>query len=400
MTTNTFENINQIHEIQFLTDSTGYLLDENGVLFHFSGNETHQVSTPSNIKISNFHFITETEGAIIGHNNSKIIKQSSFFNFDLSLLLILLMFLVFTIKLKRVKTNVLPKFIITSLVFIGIISACNSDWKKYVEQDPDSPFTMIIKSPSLGTGFHNFGGNIGQKSYFAKTTNAGQNWSEYEISTNFNLTSILSIGNNYFIGTYADKNHSDGDLWIYGNDSSFFKFLGQNNLENPYYFSANRGINNMKYYEKDSSLILFGGELISKFTKNQNSSTEGNITLLKANLFADYKIIDVPGKVVVNSYSRTLDNGIFITTLDRKLMHTNGKKWDVININGHNNFKSIEFIPETSIGYALTSTGLVFQTEDDGANWDELDISGIEKIKIFSRYLIMVKGNQAIRQNR
>lgn len=398
METNTFENINHIHEIQFLTDSTGYLLDENGILFHFLGNGIQEISTPSNIHISNFHFITETEGAIIGHNTSKIIKQSSFFN--LGFLMLFLLILIFLKKLlKLFKLNILSQLLNVSLIFVGIVIACSNGWQKYVEQDPDSPFTKIITKSSLGKGFHNFGGNTGQTSYFAKTTNSGDSWAEFEIPTNFNLTSILSIGNNYFIGTFADESHSDGDLWIYGNDSSYFNFLKQNDLDDPYFFSANRGISGMKYYDKDSTLILFGGELISKFPKNQNSSTEGNITKLKSNLFTNYKIIDVIGKVIVESYSRLPNNEVFITTKGGKLMQTDGKKWNEIKIENHKYFKSIEFIPETSIGFALNSNGLVFQTEDSGTSWEKVNISGIEKLRIFNSSIIMIKGNQVIRQN-
>lgn len=398
METNIFENISHINEIQFLTDSTGYLLDENGILFHFSGNETQKISTPSNIHISNFHFITETEGAIIGHNNSKNIKQSSFFHIGF-LILFLLLFIFIKKLLKHFKVNFFSQFLIVSLVFVGIVSACSNDWKKYVEQDPDSPFTKIITKSRLGTGFHNFGGNSGQISYFAKTTNSGKDWDKFKVPTNFNLTSILSIGDNYFVGTFADESHSDGDLWIYGNDSSYFNFLKQNDLNDPYFFSANRGISGMKYYDKDSTLILFGGELITKFPKNQNSSTEGNITELKSDLFANYKIIDIPGEVIVKSYSRLSNNEVYITTKNGELMKTNGKKWNDINIENHKNFKAIEFIPETLIGFTLTSNGLVYQTEDGGINWEEINTSGIEKLRVFNRSIIMIKENQVIRHN-
>lgn len=399
METSTFENINSIQKVQFLTDTTGYLLDNNGELSSFVGNKTELINTPENINISNFHFITESQGAIIGHSTKKI-QEASMFEISAILIVSLLIFAI----IRKVSKKFYPKKFLSisffAFLLISFTVSCNNDWKEFVEQDPNSSFTTIIKKVLLGNGFHNFGGNTGQKSFFSKTTNAGIDWSSQELPTNFDLTSIISIGKNYFVGSFADKDHSDGDLWIFGNDSTYCKLLARNKNNDPYFFSANRGINGLKYYKKDSTLIIYGGEVISKFPKNQNSATEGNITELKADIFSDYRIIDVPENVVVNSYAKMNNRNVYITLENDKLLQTDGKKWNEITINNQTEFKQVEFIPETEIGYTLSVEGIVYKTINNGNDWNRIDISGIEKMELFESTIIFIKKNMIIKQKK
>lgn len=396
METYTFENINSINKVQFLTDTTGYLLDNNGELSSFIGNKTKIINTPENINISNFHFITESQGAIIGHSTQKI-QESSMFGISAVLIVSLLLFAIIR---KVTKNFFLKRFLsISFLVFllIGFTVSCNSDWEKFIEQDPNSPFTTIIKKLSLSKGFHNYKGNIGQKTFFSETKNTGVNWKSQELPTNFDLTSIVSIGKNYFVGSLADKEHSDGDLWIFGNDGTYCKRLASNNTD-PFFFKANRGINGLKYYKEDSTLILYGGEVASKFPKNQNSSTAGNITELKADLFSDYKIIDVPEDVFVNSYAKLNNKNVYITLENNKLLQTDGTKWNEITVDNQTEFKQVEFIPKTEIGYTLSIEGIIYKTINNGKDWNKIDIAGIEKIVLFENSIIFIKKNMIIKQ--
>ena len=398
MRTYTFENINSIQKVQFLTDTTGYILDNNGDLSHFSGNYTEKINTPDHINISNFHFITEREGAIIGHS-TKNTQEASMLGISTILIVTLLLFAIVKKISKKYYSKRFIRISLLAFLLIGFTISCNNDWEKNKEQDPGSPFTTIIKTLYLSTGYHNFGGNAGQDTYISITTDKGVDWETFDVPTNFDLTSIVAIGKNYFVGTYADKSHCDGDVWIFGNDSTYSKRLAINKNEDPYYLSTNRGINGLKFYKEDSSLILYGGELIFTFPKDERSSTEGNVIEFKVDLTPDYKIIDVPEEVVINSYAKLNNGDVYITLENTKLLQTDGKKWNEIIIDNQAEFKQVEFIPKTKIGYTLSVKGMVYKTLNNGNNWTKTNIKDIEKMNLFENAIIFTKENTVLKLN-
>ena len=95
--------------------------------------------------------------------------------------------------------------------------------------------------------------------------------------------------------------HGDGDVYIFGNDSSFSKKLAKNTFKNPLSIYINRGVKGFFVDPTDSFLCVFGSDTEPNFPKNQISSTPGNITILSTAIKPTFQVIDTPGKIMVCS---------------------------------------------------------------------------------------------------
>jgi len=105
------------------------------------------------------------------------------------------------------------------------------------------------------------------------TKDGGKTWDTHEIGTNFHLTSITAIGKNYFVGSFANFNtsrnipyHGDGDVYIFGNDTTLCPKLKNNtNLNAPYIFDVQWGVNGFHHDTKNKILYIFGSETAVQF---------------------------------------------------------------------------------------------------------------------------------------
>ena len=88
MKTFTLKGIQHIQEFQFLTDSSGFVLDKAGHLYRFKGNTTEPVATPPSFTVSQFHLVDEAYGAAIGHSRPVLVPKGALGSTGLGLLLI------------------------------------------------------------------------------------------------------------------------------------------------------------------------------------------------------------------------------------------------------------------------------------------------------------------------
>ncbi|MBB6611204.1 hypothetical protein H7F15_09160 [Pontibacter sp. Tf4] len=419
MKTLTFSHIQQIQDFQFITDSSGVLLDDKGQLYKFKGGETELIKTPENFHISHFHFINENQGAIVG---SSVVpehtpKEGTLGSYSLLLLPILLLLWLGTKALRTGKTTIASAVLL--FIVSGLVISCSGNWQSYKSPDPGSRFSTIITSNQLRRAtFHAYPVNKENKSFISITHNQGQNWTTHQLPTHFYPTAIAAVGNNFIVGTYANQTegniplHADGDLYFYGNDSTYNKRFASNNTTNPYTIAVNRGVNGIRYFEEDSVLFVFGSERMPTFPKNEVSSTNGNIYQIHTSLLPDYKIIDVPDTVFVTSLSIsknglwvTLDNKttsitdgkqVYIKLDSKKLLHFRNGTWADISIKNLTSFRQVEFIRGTARGYVLSEDGEVFETLNNGTDWQTTGISGISYMRLYKNTMVLCKGGNQL----
>ena len=243
MNTFNLSQAGEIQEYQFLTDSSGIILNSKGELYSFQGSNLKQINTPSDLKITTFHFINQKHGAIIGEKGliEKNIQKGSFVG-DGSMLLTIFICLLFARKF--LKHTLIRKTILNLLLLIvcgSLLLACSQKWQQYRYSDPQSSGVTYITSNQLHrvtphtSSPHTYFSNKGLSTYCAITENAGDKWNVNAIPTNFHLSALTAVGGNYLIGTFANENtskevpyHGDGDLYIIGNDSSYNKLFNKN----------------------------------------------------------------------------------------------------------------------------------------------------------------------------
>lgn len=419
MKTLTFSQIQQIQDFQFITDSSGVLLNDKGQLYKFQGEETELIKTPEDFRISHFHFIDENHGAIVGSGvvPEQTLKESTMGGYSLLLLPLLLLLWLGTKALRTGKATIASAVLL--FIVSGLVISCSSNWQSYKSPDPGSRFSTIITSNQLRRAtFHAYPVNKGNRSFISITLNQGQNWTTHQLPTHFYPTALTALGNNFIVGTYANQTegniplHADGDLYIYGNDSTYNKRLDSNNMTNPFTIAVNRGVNGIRYFEEDSLLFVFGSERMPTFPKNEVSSTNGNIYQIHANLLPNYKIIDVPDTAFVTSLSRsknglwvTLDDKktsiadgkqVYIKLVSRKLLHFRNGTWAEISIKNLNSFRQVEFISGTARGYVLSEAGEVFETLNNGTDWQTTGISGISYMRLYKNNMVLCKGGNQL----
>lgn len=425
MKTFKLNQIEQIKEFQFLSDTSGIVLDSNGQLYRFDGDSVQPIRTPDKFKISHFHFISESYGAIVGNGGvlEKEVQQNASLG-DTGLLLTFSIIMLFLGSSLRKRGRAAIAWVLFILATSGITISCSSSWQMYKSQDPTSEHATLITRNQLKKAInHTYVGNKGQTAFIGITRNKGKDWSIHKVPTNFHVTATTAIGQNFFVGTYANKNegsipiHGDGDIWIYGNDSTYSKQLSNNSSESPYMMAAQRGIEGLKYYPSDSLLFIFGTETERTFPKNELSATNGNIYQVHASLKPNYKIIDIPDTVSVQSLAKSSSGDIWVTLDDKKLRVVKGRTmydnmdakkllrfqngdWSEVSVNNVNSFKQVEFIPGTETGYIISEKGEVYETLNEGNDWQKLGVDGVEKVSLFANSVVFLKKNVLVLHTR
>jgi hypothetical protein len=411
MKTFTLAALHHIRDFQFLTDSSGLALDGDGRLYQFAGNKTTLVATPAGFRISHLHFITLEYGAIVGNarDGQPTPAQGSLGGLGALLTLGLLLF-----SLGRKRRIQALTLALASLAGAGVFS-CSSAWQAYRQADPNSPVTTHITRTRLGpSAYHYYLPNKKQTAFIAITRNHGLAWETHQIPTSFYTTALTAIGRNFLVGTYANAEegslalHGDGDVWFYGNDTTYTKALAHNTPQHPYKLSVSRGINGFAYAAADSLLLVFGSDRMPTFPPNELSATDGNIYALPASLQPRATLLDTPDTVAVHSLARSGTGELWATLENRKARVAHGRlfyvplptkallrlrhgRWQAVPVEGFGSFEQVAFLPGTPTGYLLTATGDVLITQNDGDTWHRTNLSGIRQLRPFGSVLTLLR---------
>ncbi|MGI4759961.1 MAG: hypothetical protein ACRYF0_04605 [Janthinobacterium lividum] len=411
MKTFTLAALHHIRDFQFLTDSSGLALDEDGQLYQFVGDKTTLVATPASFRISHLHFLTPEYGAVVGNavDGQPTPAQGSLGSWGSLLTLGLLL-----LALRRKRPRRSLALGLASLAGAGIFS-CSTAWQAYRQADPDSPVTTFITRTRLAPGnYHYYLPNKNQTAFIAITHNHGLVWETHQIPTNFYTTALTAIGQNFLVGTHANAEegplalHGDGDIWLYGTDTTFTKALAHNMPQHPYRLSVSRGINGFAYSADTSQLLVFGTDRMPTLPANELSATAGNIYALPASLQPPAKLVEVPDTVAVHSLAQAGTGELWATLENRKPRVAHGRlfyvplptkallrlrygRWQAVPAAGFSSFEQVVFLPGTHMGYLLTATGEVLVTQNDGDIWQRRDLGGIRRLRPFGSALALLR---------
>ena len=419
MKTFSFPHLPPLRDFQFLTDSSGFVLTQTGQLYRFVGQKTELVETPGTFTISHFHFLDQTHGAIIGNARPRAapLQKSALGAAGLPLLVLLYM----VWRSYRRTRNARQLLTVAGYLLLGggLVFSCSPAWLRYRTSDPTSPHASFLTYPPLHQkNFHSYVANKGQTSFIARMHNQGRTWETQQVPTNFYLTALTAIGHNFLVGTYANEQagaiplHGDGDVYIYGTDSILTKELAANSLQHPYGLSISRGIKGFFISSRDSTLFIFGSDRMPSLPSTAASATPGNIYALSTTLRPNVRLIDVPDTVDVLSLSQSGTGELWVTLADRKphLSHGNlgyvalptkkllrftAGRWQAGPYPA-TSFQQIAFIPETSVGYALTEQGDIFETRTNGDEWQQLPVSGAHTMHPWQSAITWLKGENQL----
>lgn len=419
MKTYTFDTIQQIQDFKFLTDSSGVLLDKTGKLYAFTGNQLQPIQTPPGFTVSHFHFSQDGRGAVVGNNTA---PGYTIYQGALSTPWLLLFFLAAFLLRNQLVPPTRRCFAAVLCLAVGssLLTSCGGHFQQYLTADPTSRFTTWISSNQLGRGgAHYYVGNKKQQAFIALTSTHGQTWTTHRLPTNFYVTALAALGENFLVGTYANDQegvvpiHGDGDLWLYGNEATYAPRLADNTPQKPYEISLRRGVNGFAVYPADSLVFAFGSETMPVFPKSEISVTQGNIYALPTSLQPPFRIIDVPDSVAVHSLAKSSAGELWVTLEDRKMHVVQGRtiyrplatkqllrfqqgRWVPQTIAGFHSFEQVEFVRGTSRGYVLTATGEVLATRDNGGTWQAMALQTIRLVHAGEKHVGFLRGTNQL----
>lgn len=401
MKTLAFPRLDPIEDFQFLTDSSGFVLTQTGQLYRFAGQKTERVATPDQFPVSHFYFIDQTHGAIIG-NARPLPAQAKKGDLGAAALpLLLALYMVGRNAQRYAGAGQLLTYAACLLLSGGLAFSCTPAWQRYRTSDPSSAYASFLSSPPLHPkNFHSYLANKGQIAYFACTQNQGRTWETQQVPTNFYLTALTALGQNFLVGTYANEQagsiplHGDGDVWIYGTDASLSKELAANTPQRPYGLSVRRGIKGFFTSPHDSTFFIFGSDRMPTFPSTAAGATDGNIYAIPATLQPNVRLVDVPDTVDVLSLAQSGTGDLWVTLADRKphlshgnlgyvplptkkLLRFSAGRWQAGPLAPDTSFKQVAFVGKTALGYVLTEQGKVFETRNNGETWQPLPGGGV-----------------------
>jgi len=410
----TFEAIQRIQDFQFVTDSSGYVLAEGGQLYRFRGKRTELVPTPANFTVTQLHFLDAAHGAVAGNFRpvalSMPVQQGSVG--AAALLPVVLGLLL----LRRSGTGRRGASLVSVLLIGGLLFGCSRAWQQYRTPEPALEGVTRLSRRQLGRHtMHHYVGNKGQTAFIALTRTAGASWETQQIPSNFYVTALTAIGRNFLVGTYANPHevpspmHADGDVWMYGQDSTFSPELAHNAPAHPYGLSVRRGIRGFSFSATGEHLFIFGSERMPAFPPDEVSATAGNIYALPVSLRPPYRLLDVPDTVEVTSLAQadtgelwaTLDNrkprlskGIlrYVPLPTRCLLRFAQGRWQPYGLPQAQSFGQVAFVAGTGKGYLLTEAGEVLATANNGTTWQPTTLRDIRRLKPWQRAITLQQG--------
>lgn len=416
-----FPQLPPIHDFQFLTDSSGYVLTQAGQLYRFAGQKTQLIKTPDTFVISHFYFLDQTHGAVIGNARPlpAPLKKSAVGAAGLPLLVVL--YLVWRRCQRKASARQLLTYAGCLLLGGGLAFSCSPAWQRYRAPDPTSRYANFLTYPPLHRkNFHSYLANKGQTSFIARTQDQGLTWETQQVPTNFYLTALTALGRNFLVGTYANEQagaiplHGDGDVWIYGTDTTLTKELATNSPQHPYGLSTSRGIRGFFISPRDSTLFIFGSDRMPTLPSTAASATAGNIYALPTTLRPNVRLVDVPDTVDVLSLSQSGTGELWVTMANqkpylshgnlgyvalptKKLLRFTAGRWQAAPITAATSFKQVAFLPKTATGYVLTEQGEVLETRNNGEAWQPLPGGGVQAMHVCQKAITWLKeGNELI----
>lgn len=418
MKTFTLSRIAHIQDFQFLTDSSGFVLDGAGHLHRFVGNTSEPVTTPTGFTVSHFHFITSSYGAIVGNSqpNEPAPQKSSF---EGAGLLALALLLLLAIRQRQGLALRAPAWLLIGLAGAIAAGACSPVWHAYRRADASSAATTLLLRTRLRQGgYHYYAPNRKQKAFIAITRNRGQAWNTHQVPTSFFTSALTAIGTNFLVGTYANEHegplplHGDGDIWLYGTDITLTKALSLNTPQHPFGLSVHRGIVGFAQ-AADSLLLVFGSDRMPTLPADELSATPGNIYALPLTLGPNAKLIDVPDTVDVRSLAASATGELWATLAGRKPHLAQGRlfyvplpakrllrfgrgQWQAVALPQASSFEQVAFVPGTRAGYLLTEAGALLETRNDGHDWHQTELTSIYKMHPYQQAITLLRGNNQL----
>ncbi|GAB3635345.1 hypothetical protein GCM10027422_09350 [Hymenobacter arcticus] len=417
MKTFTLSGIAHIQDFQFLTDSSGFVLDDAGHLHRFVGNTSEVVATPAGFTVSHFHFITPSYGAIVGNARpAEPTPQKG--GLGSAGLLATLLLLALAIRSWR---RLVPRrlaWLLSGLAGVGATAACSPAWHAYRRADANSAATTLLTRTHLGqAGYHYYLPNKKQKAFIAITRTQGRAWDTHQIPTSFFTSALTAIGDNFLVGTYANEQesqlplHGDGDIWLYGADTTYTKKLALNTPQHPYALRVHRGI--VGFAQADSLLLVFGSDRMPTLPANELSATPGNIYALPLALGPRAKLIDVPDTVDVRSLAASATGELWATLAGRKPHVARGKlfyvplpakqllrfgqgQWQAVALPQARSFEQVAFVPGTHAGYLLTEAGALLETRTDGQTWHPTELTTVRKMHPYQQAITLLRGENQL----
>jgi hypothetical protein len=421
MKTFSFPHLPPLRDFQFLTDSSGFVLTQTGQLYRFTGQKAALVATPAAFTVSHFHFLDQTHGAVIGSAQPlpPTLQKSAFGAAGWPVLVVLWLAWRTGRRTKRARQLVLE---IGCLLLGGSwLLACSPAWQRYRTPDPTSVHASYLSMPPLHRkNYHSYLANKGQTAFIARTNDQGRSWDTQPIPTNFFLTALTALGQNYLVGTYANEHggavplHGDGDVYIYGTDASLTKALAANSPQHPYGLSVSRGVKGFFTSLRDSTLFIFGSDRMPSFPSTAASATAGNIYALPMTLQTQVRLIDTPDTVDVLSLAQSSTGELWITLADRKphlshgtlnyialptkkLLRFTAGRWQASPLAPETSCQQVAFVAGTARGYVLTAQGEVLETNTNGNIWQRLPERGVQLLHPWQQAMTWLKaGNQLV----
>jgi hypothetical protein len=401
MKTFSFPHLPPLRDFQFLTDSSGFVLTQTGQLYRFAGSQTTLVVTPTAFTVSHFHFLDQTHGAVIGTARPGPLPLQKSALSTMGLPVLVLLWLVWRTRRRAPRARQLLLGLSALLLGGSCLLACSPAWQRYRTADSTSPHASYLTAPPLHRkNFHSYLANKGQTTFIARTQDQGRRWDTQPIPTNFFLTALTALGQNYLVGTYANEHggpiplHGDGDVYLYGTDASLTKELAANSPPHPYGLSLSRGVKGFFTSLRDSTLFIFGSDRMPSFPSTAASATAGNIYALPLTLQPPVRLIDTPDTVDVLSLAQSGTGELWVTLADRKphlshgtlayvalptkklLRFTNGR-WQAGPLAPETSCQQVAFVAGTASGYVLTAQGEVWETRTNGEAWQRLPARGV-----------------------
>lgn len=421
MKTFSFPHLPPLRDFQFLTDSSGFVLTQAGQLYRFTGQQAAPVVTPAAFTISHFYFLDQTHGAVIGstHPLPPPLRKSTVSAASLPLLLFL--WLVWHLGHRAGRARQLLLGMGGLLLGGSWLLSCSPAWQRSRTADPTSVHASYLTAPPLHRKtFHSYLANKGQTAFIARTQDQGRSWDTQPIPTNFYLTALTALGQNYLVGTYANEQagpiplHGDGDVYLYGTDASLTKELATNSPQHPYGLSLSRGVKGFFTSLRDSTLFIFGSDRMPSFPRTAASATAGNIYALPMTLQPKVRLIDAPDTVDVLSLAQSGTGELWVTLADRKphlshgildyvalptkkLLRFAAGRWQASPLAPAISCQQVAFVAATARGYVLTAQGEVWETRTNGDTWQRLPERGVQLLHPWQQAITWLKeGNQLV----
>ena len=426
MKTFTLNDIAHIQDFQFLTDSSGFVLDGAGQLHRFVGNTSELVATPPGFTVSHFYFINASYGAVVGNASPHPPLQKG--SLGAGGLLVALLGLALLLARRGWPGQSASRWgrawrrAGLAVAVAGGAASCTTAWHAYRRADASSAATTWLTRTQLGQqGYHYYLPNKQQKAFIAITRTQGRAWETYQVPTSFFTSALTAVGNNFLVGTYANERegalplHGDGDLWLYGTDTTFTKALTRNTPQRPFGLRVHRGIVGFAR-AADSLLLVFGSDRMPTFPADEVSATPGNIYALPLALGAPARLLDVPDTVDVRSLAASGTGELWATLAGRKPHVAHGKlfyvplltkkllrfsrgEWQAVALPEARSFEQVAFVPGTHTGYLLTGAGGLLTTHNDGQRWEQDTLTGIRQLHPYHHGIALLRGeNQLITQ--